>query len=220
MNKFFGVLIFALFLNSCGTPMAYYNYESTGYKASAESWDGGYGTAIDQPTQELAVLVALENCLSVNTSCYIVDINGRSIGNSESARWTNTYVQKRNDYVFENNSSGYVSKAIKKKAGVSYKSVGNMVYASDGTSYRSVGDRILGSDGSWQRTVGTGNNTRTIYSDGTSSRTIGTGNNTRTIYSDGTSSRTIGTGIGKRTINSGTRTSCRQVGTRTFCTKY
>ena len=181
--------------------MAYYNYESTGYKASAESWDGGYGTAIDQPTQELAVLVALENCLSVNASCYIVDINGRSIGNSESARWTNIYVQKRNDYIFENNSNGYVSKAIKKKAGVSYKSVGNMVYASDGTSYRSVGDRILGSDGSWQRT-------------------IGSGNNTRTFYSDGTSSRTIGTGIGKRTINSGTRTSCRQVGTRTFCTNY
>ena len=94
------------------------------------------------------------------------------------------------------------------------------VYGSDGTSYRSVGDRIIGSDGTWQRTIGTGNNSRTIYSDGTSSRTIGSGSGSRKIYSDGTSERTIGTGIGQRTINPSTRTSCRQVGTRTICTKY
>ena len=220
MKKVFSILIVTLLVSSCGTPSAYYNYQSTGYKASAESWDGGWGASVDQPTEEMAVFIALENCLSVNDSCYIVDINNRSISSGEASNWNYTYSQKRNDYVFEQKSDGSVMKAVKKKSGVNYKTVGNMVYGSDGTSYRSVGDRIIGSDGTWQRTIGTGNNSRTIYSDGTSSRTIGSGSGSRKIYSDGTSERTIGTGIGQRTINPSTRTSCRQVGTRTFCTNY
>jgi hypothetical protein len=219
MKRILGIVTIGLLLSSCGTPGAYYSYQSTGHKAAAESWDGGYGGAFDQPTEEMAVFIALENCLSMNASCYIVDINGRSIGGNEASRLNYSYSQKRNNYIFEEGSSG-IKRAIKKKAGVTYKNVGSMVVGSDGTSYRSVGDRIIGSDGSWQRTIGTGSGSRTIYSDGTSSRTIGTGSGSRTIYSDGTSSRTIGTGIGKRTINSSTRTSCRTVGTRTICTKY
>jgi hypothetical protein len=199
MRKILVILI--LFLSSCGTPSAYYSYQSTGHKASAESWDGGWGISVDQPTEEMAVFIALENCSKLNANCYIVNINNKPINSSESSTWNYIYSQKRNDYIFEHTDNGLVTKAIKKKSGVSYNTVGNMVYGSDGTSFKSVGDRIIGSDG-------------------TSSRTIGSGSGSRTIYSDGTSERTIGTGIGQRTINPSTRTTCRQVGTRTICTQY
>jgi hypothetical protein len=205
-------------------------YQNTkdGFKVKVISWDQQITTyGYSNENIQLAVLLALANCYSVNNNCWVFEENGKEILAKDSYNWNEQYhkIISSGEYVFtKNNDDGDNSKKVtqvfKKQAGVTYKEVGNMTYGSDGKSYRTVGNRTLGSDGSWARTIGSGSGSRTIYSDGTSSRTIGSGSGSRTIYSDGTSSRTIGSGSGSRTINSSTRTSCRVVGTRTFCSNY
>ena len=205
-------------------------YQNTkiGYKAKVISWDDQIVTyGYSKENIQLAVLLALANCYIENNNCWVHEENAKLITASESYNWNDKYhkIISLNEYVFtlENDNlanSKKVTQVFKKQAGVSYKEVGNMTYGSDGKSYRTVGSKTLGSDGSWARTIGSGSGSKTVYSDGSSSRTIGSGSGSRTIYSDGTSSRTIGSGSGSRTINSSTRTSCRVVGTRTFCSKY
>jgi len=90
MKNFFGLIFLLFVLNSCaGTPVSYFDYNVPFQKASAESFDGGFGGSWGRPTIEIAVFEALMRCETYNptTDCQIVYINDRAISLSEAQKW-------------------------------------------------------------------------------------------------------------------------------------
>ena len=117
MKKILLITIF-LFLVSCGTPGHYHSIPLTsgGHKASAVTWDGGWGISKEHPTVEAAVFAALRACMGFNyTGCEVDMIDNRYADLIEKREWTNRYNQDSHKYEFTKDSDGFVFAKLKKK---------------------------------------------------------------------------------------------------------
>ncbi|MDC0945048.1 serine protease [Candidatus Pelagibacter sp.] len=110
---FFSLLIF---LASCGTPGHYSQIQisNTGHKASAITWDGGYGLAKEHPTIEAAVFAALRACLGSNTTgCEVDMIDNRYADLIEKKEWSRRYSQDSHKYNFTTDNEGWITAKLK-----------------------------------------------------------------------------------------------------------
>ena len=111
-------LIFSLlvFLVSCGTPGHYNQIPilSSGHKASAITWDGGYGLGKEHSTIEAAVFAALRACYGFNSSgCEVDMIDNRYVDLIEKKEWSRRYSQDSHKYDFTKDNEGWVIAKLK-----------------------------------------------------------------------------------------------------------
>lgn len=115
--KKLAIFSFLFFLSSCGTPGHYNKIQITsgGHKASAITWDGGYGLSKEQPTIEAAVFTALRTCKGFNSAspCELDMIDDRKVDLIEKAEWARRYDNEIDKYEFERDSNGWLSAKLK-----------------------------------------------------------------------------------------------------------
>jgi len=108
-----GILL--IFLSSCGTPGHYNQIQTStnGFKASAITWDGGYGLSKEHSTLEAAVFAALRACYAHNPSgCEVDMINNRYADLIEKKEWSRRYSNDSHKYEFTNKDN-WISAKLK-----------------------------------------------------------------------------------------------------------
>jgi len=97
-NYFLILVLFALV--SCGTPAAYFNSAYKPQKASAETYDGGWGVSYNRPTIKIAVFEAILRCQSFNPNarCMVKNINDSVVPPAEAQKWRSQYDAEINNY--------------------------------------------------------------------------------------------------------------------------
>ena len=109
-------MVLGLLLTSCGTPGRYHSIQisTNGFKASAITWDGGYGLSKEHNTLEAAVFAAIRACMSVNTEICEVDmINDRKADLFEKKEWKSKFQKNSHKYEFVKGSDGWLSAKLK-----------------------------------------------------------------------------------------------------------
>tara|TARA_B100000959_G_scaffold207613_1_gene217900 strand:+ start:353 stop:1501 length:1149 start_codon:yes stop_codon:yes gene_type:complete len=110
------IVILLIFISGCGTPGHYSDIAITsgGHKASAITWDGGWGLGKEHPTIEAAVFAALRGCLGFNTTgCEVDMIDNRYADLVEKKEWSRRYSQDNHKYNFTKDSEGFVIAKLK-----------------------------------------------------------------------------------------------------------
>ena len=110
------LLFLIIFLTSCGTPSHYNKIQTStnGHKASAITWDGGWGLGKEHPTIEAAVFAALRSCYGHNsTGCEVDMINNRYADLVEKKEWSRRYANDSHKYEFTSDSQGWVIAKLK-----------------------------------------------------------------------------------------------------------
>ena len=117
MKKILGIIVLSLMLSSCGTPGHYQSIQisANGFKASAITWDGGYGLSKEHNTLEAAVFAAIRSCMGSNYEICEVDmINDRKADLIEKKEWKSKYQKNNHKYEFVKSSDGWTSAKLKK----------------------------------------------------------------------------------------------------------
>jgi len=112
------IVMLLIFLGGCGTPGHYTEIKvsSGGYKASAITWDGGYGISKEHPTEEAAIFAAIRSCLGFNTTgCEVDMINSRYADLVEKKEWSRRYANDSHKYDFTKDFEGFTIASLKTK---------------------------------------------------------------------------------------------------------